>query len=83
MNTCATCQWMQPYAAGKPEEGGECMVDPPVVAVVRNSVVTLRPSVLATDRCSEWYGGSSIEYDSGDAWLTLTGEPVIVKEKES
>lgn len=54
MNTCATCQWMQFYVTGKPELGGECMYDPPVVAVVRNSVVTLRPSVLAMDRCSEW-----------------------------
>lgn len=58
MNTCATCQWMQSYATGKPDEGGECMFEPPIVAVVRNSVVTLRPSVSATDRCSAWDDGA-------------------------
>ena len=86
MNTCAICRWMQPYATGKPEEGGECMFDPPVVAVVRNSVVTLRPSVLATDRCSAWDGGPGPwigGLDDVDAVETYAPIHIVMKDKES
>jgi len=54
--TCQYCYWFQPYAKDRPEQGGECMVNPPVAAVVRDQVVSLRPHVQASERCDKWSG---------------------------
>jgi hypothetical protein len=37
-----------------PSHGGECVRHAPSVVVVHDTVVTIRPTVLATDRCGEW-----------------------------
>lgn len=51
---CATCHWLAAYMPHDTAHGGECVRHAPSVIVVHDTVVTIRPTVTASDRCGEW-----------------------------